>query len=161
MKCDQEGRVRKYHGETSRNLSIRSKEHLNLFKSKNEKSFMHKHAVNEHSDDVENVNFEWKVKRTFQKALKRQLFEAKCIDNMPKDESLNSKEEFNGQTLRKIELAKKTSFVCKVCGKEHQKREEIKIHFEKFHQRINCDKCDYKSFGEIDMKYHMKKHVQT
>ena len=80
---------------------------------------------------------------------------------MPKDENLNSKDEFNGQTLRKIELAMKSPMNCKTCGKEFLRNDEMKAHFKKFHERLNCSECEYKSFGELDMKNHVnRKHVK-
>ena len=41
--CDNRGKMRKYHGETARNVHVRSKEHLSDLKNKREKSWMLKH----------------------------------------------------------------------------------------------------------------------
>ena len=122
---------------------------------------MHKHAEKEHPENVGTVDFEWKVKRTFLKPLKRQIFEAKCIDQMIEEETLNSKDEFNGQTLKKLELVRKVKINCKVCGAEFNKSDDHDNHFKKFHERFICERCDYKSFGEKDLQIHMKKHVSS
>ena len=122
---------------------------------------MYKHAKKEHSENVENVKFDWKVRKTFKKPLKRQLYEAKCIDSLSEEQSLNSKDEFNGQTLRKLELAKKDKqFNCKVCGKLFNNKEDMRVHFKMFHERIKCNNCEYISYGEKDLMLHQKKHVQ-
>ena len=43
---------------------------------------MYKHALKEHHENIHEVSYKWDVNRTFMKPLKRQLYEAKCIDEM-------------------------------------------------------------------------------
>ena len=75
--CDLEGKSRMYHGESSRNLFIRSKEHYSALRSQKESSWMMKHIKLEHDNcDVNNVKFSWKVLRSFTKPLERQITEA-------------------------------------------------------------------------------------
>ena len=40
--------MRLYHGETARNLHVRSKENCNAYKNMTEKSFMNEHVIDEH-----------------------------------------------------------------------------------------------------------------
>ena len=60
VECEKEGRTRVYIGETSRNMYIRSCEHYNALKNKNENSFMFKHIKKEHTNQG-NIKFKWKV----------------------------------------------------------------------------------------------------
>ena len=147
-----------YHGETARNLHIRTGEHVKLFKNKSEHSFMYKHVKKEHGD-VSNVKFRFKVERKFKKPLQRQLFEAKCIDKTPALENLNSKDEFNGQTLKTLEICTTRRFHCKVCGQEAETLKILNEHEEQFHTRLPCDLCEYVSFGRKDLRQHKQRHT--
>ena len=79
---------------------------------------------------------------------------------MKETESLNSNDEYNGQTLKTLEL-KSRKYYCKSCGKESETDKENTEHFRQFHERNSCLTCDYVSFGSSDMKLHQKKHVAT
>ena len=157
--CDQAGRRRVYHGETSRNLHIRSKEHTKLFDKKSESSFMYKHAQIEHAGNVKDVNFKFNVIKKFKKPLQRQLFEAQCIENTPLNENLNSKDEFNCQIIKRLDIHNTNKAInCNICGQESKSQTSLEEHNEKFHNRYNCDcdKCEYVSFGRRDMLEHRK-----
>ena len=54
-KCNENGIVRKYDGETARNIHTRSKEHYDNLKNKSEKSWMLRHVLNEHKEDSESL----------------------------------------------------------------------------------------------------------
>ena len=83
-KCGEEGKPRIYHGETARNLFIRSKEHYSALRNKSDKSFMHKHIMKEHKGKAHEVDFDWKIVGKYRKPLSRQLAEAIEIEKNPK-----------------------------------------------------------------------------
>ena len=157
--CDEEGKRRVYHGETARNLHIRSREHMQLLRNKSEQSFMYKHVMKEHAGDVANVKFKFQVEKKFKKPLQRQLFEAKCIDRTPALENLNSKDEFNGQTLKTLEVCTTRQFQCKMCGMKAETMKNVDEHVEQFHKRYPCDLCEYVSFGKKDLRQHQQRHT--
>ena len=158
--CEKEGKTRVYFGETSRNLHTRSREHIQLCKKKSDKSFMHKHMKAEHGNIVENADFKFKVIGKFKKPLQRQLFESKCIERTPQTTSLNSKDEFNYQAIRKLELRNSDNNIhCNICGQTFEQKQLLKEHDEKFHRRNLCNLCDYRSYGKRDLTEHQKTHA--
>ena len=158
--CEQEGTSSVYFGETSRNLHIRSREHIQLCKKKHDNSFMYKHIKAKHGNNVENVNFKFKVIGKFRKPIQRQLYESKCIEQTPNNASLNSKEEFNYQAIRKLKLkTHEKNQHCESCGKSFQSKNLLREHDDKFHRRYSCDMCDYASYGTSDLKEHKKTHT--
>ena len=58
-----------YHGETARNIHVRSEEHYSAFKNKSEKSFMYKHVLKSHEGNSNDIIFDWKIKRELSEAL--------------------------------------------------------------------------------------------
>ena len=150
--CDNRGKMRKYHGETARNVHVRSKEHLSDLKNKREKSWMLKHIKKEHeNENPQDIKFSWKISQKFRKPLERQLTEAVNIANAPIDESLNSKGEYNSYILRKLKL-EKHDFQCVECSAKFTQKETMQQHFEAYPQRIICENCEYVSFGKRDFK---------
>ena len=120
---------------------------------------MFKHMRSEHGSNVENADFKFKVIGKFTKPIQRQLFESKCIENTPQTESLNSKDEFNYQAIRKLELKNNDKNVhCNICGQAFEHKQLLKEHDEKFHRRNFCDLCDYISYGKTDLREHQKAH---
>ena len=81
--CEDKGKTKVYFGETSHNLHLRSKDRIQLCKKKSDNSFMYKQMKAEHKNNVEDVNFRFKVVAKFRKPLQRQLFESKCIEKTP------------------------------------------------------------------------------
>ena len=79
-KCDLKGHYKAYHGESARNLYLRSKEHEKDRTKKKENSWMNKHIENDHKGEGESVEFEWKILGTFRKPSLRQISEAYHID---------------------------------------------------------------------------------
>ena len=136
--CEVEGKHRCYDGETARNLHIRSKEHINDFMKNYEKSWMLKHVIKEHDGIKENVKFTWKVMKKHTKPLERQVSEAVNINNKNENENLNSRNEFNYHSVKKINLIKEKNsmFNCNVCGALFNNREELEKHSVMFHMRI-------------------------
>ena len=63
--CKDRGKERVYEGESSRNLYLRSKEHVRDLKEEKEKSVMLKHINSEHEEEKENVEFEMKLVGVF------------------------------------------------------------------------------------------------
>ena len=157
------GKRRAYIGETARNLYERSKDNYNDIKNVNRNSWMRKHIEQEHGGDSDNVNFSWRVLRKHQKPLHRQLHEAVKINNTKKEESLNSKIEFNGQRKRRVEVEKyKRDFICNICSAKYDTKHEVDEHVEKFHRRIKCDNCAFLAYENTGLKEHVKnEHKNT
>ena len=157
--CEEKGNTRVYDGETARNLNVRSKEHINEYKKLNNNSWMFKHVKNEHSGKCDEVKFTWKVLQKHMKPLTRQLHEAVNIDKKKPVENLNSKNEFNGQSVTRIIINNQSfTFDCKICGQIFTSRLEFQQDKEKFHNRKSCESesCDYLSFGQRDLVEHNK-----
>ena len=152
--CGKLGKSRTYTGETARNLHERSKEHYNGLKMNDKNNWMMKHITNEHDGKKDEVEFSWKVLRKHNKPLQRQLHEAVRIKNKHPEEILNSKSEFQSQRIRRIEI--ENSYDCKVCSSSHKSKNAVQEHYQNFHQRYNCDQCEYKSFGSSGLLEHIK-----
>ena len=154
--CENKGKVRIYDGETARNLHIRSKEHVKDLKRNNENSWMLKHINDEHDGKKDDVKFTWKVLKKHFKPLERQVNEAVNINKKTDDENLNSKNEFNFQTVKRIKLDKDPKVDCKVCGALFKNKNEMNDHMKLFHERIKCPQCEYVSYGLRNLEDHMK-----
>ena len=153
--CEVEGKCKMYFGETARNLHTRSKEHYNALKNQSKSSFMFKHIKNEHSSNSNNVTFEWGLCGKFVKPLYRQLNEAININNMSMNNVLNTKSEYFHTDVKRIKLNNKNrEYQCNYCGRVVETSNELEKHLTDNHQQFTCIHCSYKSFGEIDMKYH-------
>ena len=148
--CEIKGKKKVYYGESSRNLHLRHKEHYkNCDKGDITNSWMKKHIDKEHGSVKS--EFVWNVIGTFQKPITRQLTEAVYIKNTKSSELLNLKSEyFNNNT----KYSKET--MCSECGRKFARDQELSHHFKTIHERMDCTMCDYKSFGELDMKLHLK-----
>ena len=94
--------------------------------------------------------------RKHNKPLQRQLQEAVRIKNKPKDENLNSKSEYHGQRIKRITVDGSDDHDCKVCGAIFQSKSDFYDHFQKFHKRFICEKCNYKSFGKSGLSEHTR-----
>ena len=152
-----EGKERVYHGETARNLHVRSQEHYNALRNKCKKSFIHKHILKEHDGNSHNVEFEWGITGKFVKPLYRQINEAISIEKMSIEECLNSKQEYFHQDVKRVSLNNvNTRYQCNFCGMKCQSLVDLKQHEKLVHVRYQCgdQNCDYISFGEKDLKYH-------
>ena len=154
--CGIEGKHRVYHGETVRNLYIRSKEHYSALRRQCETNFMYKHVKEEHNGNLHDIQFEWKVIGQYPKPLSRQLSEAIHIEHKKEDENLNSKNEYFRQNIQRIGLNQDMDQQCGYCGRCFVKIEELENHEKAIHTRYTCKECDYKSFGTSDLKIHMQ-----
>ena len=155
LKCKSEGKTKVYIGETSRNLYMRSCEHYNDLKNKNERSFMLKHIQKEHVNKQHEVKFKWRVLQRFKKPLQRQLFEAQQIKMKARNVILNSKNEFNQNNTNGLNIQNR-NYQCNKCSAKFDKFQSLSEHKESFHNRIKCTKCDYTTFSSVDLKYHMR-----
>ena len=154
--CALQGKDRTYHGETARNLHVRSQEHYSAMMKESKNSFMHKHIIKEHGGNQQTVEFEWGISGKFAKPLYRQLKEAICIESQSITESLNSKNEFFHQDIRRVGLHKMDNKnQCNYCSKFCESESDLHQHEKYFHIRYKCQKCDYVSFGERDLKSHI------
>ena len=93
--------------------------------------------------------------RKFQKPLARQLFEAINIDKKNNCVNLNFKSEYFRHDIKKITMTRDEQ-QCNFCGKCEINKHELQNHIKKFHERLQCSKCPYISFGETDLKQHEK-----
>ena len=155
--CDLKGKVRVYHGETARNLHVRSQEHCSALKNKCKNSFMNKHILNEHEGNPHDVEFVWGITGKYVKPLYRQLNEAISIENTPMEECLNSKQEYFHQNVKRIGLHNvENKIQCIHCSRKFDSENDLNKHEILVHTRYQCEdpSCDYKSFGEKDLKIH-------
>ena len=84
---------------------------LKVKTKRREKSFMWKHASNEHNGEEKDVKFDMKVERTFIKTIKNNFFEAISINVNDPKVSLNSKAEFHQPSVTRRYLQ---NIVCKI-----------------------------------------------
>ena len=116
---------------------------------------MLKHVNTEHGGQCENIKFAWKVLRKHNKPLQRQLHEAVNISKKDPFKHLNSKSEFNSQSVERLTLnGSKFTINCKICGQLSRTRYEVQNHEDKFHNRKPCNNCNYISFGQRDLYEH-------
>ena len=99
--CKSRGKNRIYQGESSRNLYLRGREHLNQLKNEKSNSVMLKHNMNEHENELERVEYEMKITGSFRKPLGRIIDEGLRIKHTKKEELLNSKNEFFGPSVKR------------------------------------------------------------
>ena len=154
--------MRLYHGETARNLHVRSKEHCNAYKNKSEKSFMNKHVIHEHEGNTDGVKFDWRIVGKFKKPLPRQLTEAIKIDNKTNDESLNTKTEYFQHTTKRLGIeGREDKEECAFCGRKFGRIKELQEHEKDFHTKNTCTICKKDFFGKKSLMYHIEdKHKQ-
>ena len=119
---------------------------------------MLKHVIKEHDGIKENVKFTWKVMKKHTKPLKRQVSEAVNINNKNENENLNSKNEFNYHSVKKINLIKEKNsmFNCNACGALFNSQEELRKHSVMFHMKMKCMNCNYEAFDEKSLQYHLQ-----
>ena len=103
--------------------------------------------------------FVWNVVKGFRKPLLRQLTEAVHIKHAGNDKVMNLKSEYFSNEINGIVLNKK-EMVCKHCSKKFDKLLDMRDHFKLVHEKLQCSKCEYVSFGRKDMGIHVKyKHA--
>ena len=83
------------------------------------------------------------------------MTEAVRISRKPNEENLNSKNEYNGQRLRRLNFNEQTGQDrCDICGAIFEGKNKLMEHHEKFHETFKCEICQYTSIGNVDLKYH-------
>ena len=115
---------------------------------------MRKHEELFHKDDCKSCDYEWKVIGKFRNPLRRQLCEAVAISNTRKEELLNNKCEYFANNIGKVEIHNQKS-VCGKCGRIFDCDEDLTEHSKAVHERLQCNQCPYKSFGNRDLKQHI------
>ena len=162
VNCDKEGKARIYHGETARNVHVRSKEHVSDLNHKRERSWMWKHIQSEHkTEQPQDITFSWKVSGTLRKPLERQLTEAVNISRAPANTNLNSKGEYNSHSVKRLKIQTNAQeFQCNECSAKFETKNDLRYHYEINHMRIICESCDYEAFGKRDYEYHNKSSHQ-
>ena len=90
MTCHKLGKRKVYWGESHRSGWDRSSDHMEALKKMNQKYAIVKHLINDHSPGQE-PDFQFKVVRSFQSSLERQIREAIAIDEEHPEAKLNSK----------------------------------------------------------------------
>ena len=161
IQCKNEGKRKVYIGDSARNLHVRSQEHhKDCGNDTKGKSWMKKRIEYEHQEDGKSCEFEWKVINQFRKPLRRQLCEAIHIGMTNKKELLNTKSEYFSNEIGRLEL-QKPKVTCNECGRKFKSSEELQEHFVTIHERFKCEKCPFISFGNKDLKLHVRdKHQQ-
>jgi hypothetical protein len=100
--CLEEGNVALYHGETSRTLYTRSREHANGLKKQKADNPMHKHMCNHHPG--QRPAFSTKVTKFFSDPLTRQINEGVRINHSKSSLGflMNSKSEFHQGAVPRV-----------------------------------------------------------
>ena len=143
-----------YIGETTRNIHTRSNEHFRAMKNKNTNSWMFKHLKNYNGGDVSKADFKWKVIGSFKKPILRQLSEAIEIDNAKDEESLNLKNEYFANKIRKLEVSESKKYQCNYCSQHQQNYATLMIHIEDHHKKYKCENCEDTVYGRKALMYH-------
>ena len=104
--CSKKAVSRVYVGESSRSSFERGNEHATAYKNNKSDSHMFKHATNEHPGEPK-PKFQFKVVKTFQSSLMRQVSEAVRIRRRG-DSILNSKGVYNRCSLPRLVVEQDT-----------------------------------------------------
>ena len=104
--CKEEGKVALYHGESSRTLYTRTKEHMNGHASKKKDNPIYKHQTNFHPG--QEPNYTMKALKFFKDPLTRQINEGVRINNSRSspDHLMNSKSEFRQGEVARVAVTR-------------------------------------------------------
>ena len=94
---------KQYRGQTGRSTYERMKEHFSKWESKADDSILHKHAMEHHSGEVFEVDVKL-LTRAFGKPSTRMIAEAVEIEELPDENSLNSKSEWTFVKLPRVDV---------------------------------------------------------
>ena len=84
---------------------------------------MWKHVRNDHEGNVDNVKFNFKVTGNFRRPIWRQIDEAYRIEQSRGNGNLNSRKEYNGQSLKRIVIENPDKMECYLCDYVASNRE--------------------------------------
>ena len=69
--------------------------------------------------------------------------------------NLNSKNEYFKEKIKRRGLNnEEMNQQCGICSQTFKCMSDVQEHEQLFHTRIQCESCDYKSFGEKDLTSH-------
>jgi hypothetical protein len=123
-----------YYGETSRSLYERAVEHERDAKSFSSKSHIVKHWMNSHPVLQNPPEMEFSISARFRDCLSRQIGEALKI-NFSKDILLNSKSEYNNNSLNRISI-QEDAWERRERGRQEEEEEELaKKNVEEFRRK--------------------------
>ena len=106
--CKSRGVDKVYEGETARSARVRGAEHVNGFKAGRGDSALYKHKQTEH--EHEEMQFSMRITKRFKDPLSRQANEAVRISGRGKNETLNSKNEFNHPPIARISVERSKKY---------------------------------------------------
>ena len=94
---------KQYRGQTGRSEYERTKEHIEKWEAKADDSYLHKHAVQYHNGGTFNINVKI-LAQCYGKPTTRMITEAVMIEELPEENSLNSKSEWTYARLPRVEV---------------------------------------------------------
>ena len=103
--CRERGKNKVYEGETSRSAKMRGYEHRRGYNGEKMDNVLYKHKQLDHEN--EDMKFSMKITQKFRDPLTRQANEAVRMNSRPKNEVLNSKNEFNHPPIPRIVVEKR------------------------------------------------------
>ena len=92
---------KQYRGQTGRSEYERTKEHIKKWEAKAEDSYLHKHALECHNGQTYNINIKI-LAQCYGKPTTRMITEAVMIDELPDENSMNSKSEWTYVKLPRV-----------------------------------------------------------
>ena len=101
IKC--KGDDRKYRGTTGRSIYERTREEIEAWGNKDDKSPLWKHAMLYHNGGDFDIDIQV-ISKCYGKPSKRLITEAIMIDNLPTEQTMNSKKEWTYTKLNKIQI---------------------------------------------------------
>ena len=103
LRCQDQGIVSHYKGETSRNMYSRGVEHLRDLKGKSDDSPLWMHCVEHHESEI--VSFKMELTGTFQKPLARQVMEGIQIHSFS-GVAINRKQEYRQPAVARTQFTR-------------------------------------------------------
>ena len=90
-----------YRGQTGRSTYERMKEHFHKWETKAEDSYLHKHAIEYHNGGTFHIDVRL-IEQCYGKPTTRRRTEAIYIEELPEENSLNSKAEWTYIKLPRV-----------------------------------------------------------
>ena len=95
--------MKMYRGQTGRSVYERTKEHIEKWEAQAEDSYLQKHALQYHNGGTFNIDVKI-LAQCYGKPTARMITEAVMIEELPEDNSLNSKAEWTYVRLPRVEV---------------------------------------------------------